>query len=356
MPVTRAKARKQDARTPSNDPGTPRTPATPVTPVPLGNLELDLEAPLEAMVPPAPPLPSPVHAVTTPGSGSGTSCPCCAPPVPAVAPPVPAVAPPAPAAPPTDPFLDHALGLVGFDRSRSPDHPVFLCLADGGYDTFHRLFYLNPDEVRDLAYFNTSVSPPAWTNLSRGNQSALLTLIGYQRYYKATHNGTSLTPTDWLQITVDTINDFILSSDRDFYIQASGTAATSSTQQRNVLTEYRKTIRRDPGQFKPFNDKRHWATWHLQFVATARAQDLQDVLDPLYAPRPRPAPSVAPPVVDGSDKQSACSCSKKHHATSMSFSLSWSASDSTISTADYVPATIRSSLDSLSSDWLGLST
>ena len=33
------------------------------------------------------------------------------------------------------------------------------------------------------------------------------------------------------------------------------------------------------------NDKRHWATWHLQFVATARAQDLQDVLDPLYVPR-----------------------------------------------------------------------
>jgi hypothetical protein len=94
-----------------------------------------------------------------------------------------------------------------------------------------------------------------------------------------------------MQITVDIINDFILSSDRDFYIQNSGapqqtTAAPAAIPQRpsSLLTEYRKTIRRDPAQFKPLNDKRHWSTWHLQFVATARAQDLQDVLDPLYVP------------------------------------------------------------------------
>ena len=39
MPVTRSKARSQDARTPTNDP--PRPPGTPVTPVPLGNMELN---------------------------------------------------------------------------------------------------------------------------------------------------------------------------------------------------------------------------------------------------------------------------------------------------------------------------
>jgi len=84
--------------------------------------------------------------------------------------------------------------------------------ADGGYDTFYRLFFLNPEEVRDLAYLDTSTSPPIWVSLSRGNQSALLTLIAYQRYFKATHNGVSLTSHDWMTITADTINDFILSS------------------------------------------------------------------------------------------------------------------------------------------------
>ena len=266
MPSTRSKARSLDARTPSHDPPRPPgNPGTPVTPVPLGNMEPDLEAPMETPVPPAP-------AVLPPPAPTA----------------LPTVQPPAPVVRITDPVLDHPLRLVGFDQSRNPDHPVFQCLADGGYDTFYRLFFLNPEEVKDLAYLDTSVSPPLWVNLSRGHQSALLTLIGYQRYHKATNNGTSLTPNDWLLITVDTINDFILSSDRDFYIQNSGPppqSTTSAPPRPTLLSEYRKTIRRDPAQFKPFNDKRHWATWHLQFVATAHAQDLQDILDPTYVRR-----------------------------------------------------------------------
>ena len=119
---------------------------------------------------------------------------------------------------PTDPVLDHALSLVGFNHSCHPDHPVFKCLAHGGYETFNHLFLLNTENVRVLSYFNTSVSPPTWTTLSRGNQAALLTLIAYQHFYKATHDGTCLTQSDWLQMEVDTINDFILSGDRDFYI------------------------------------------------------------------------------------------------------------------------------------------
>lgn len=192
MPTTRSQARM-----PSN-PVLPGTPATPGTPVPTADMDPDLEAPTDPVAPP----PVTVHN-------------------------------------PTDLVLDHALCLVGFDRSHTPDHPVFQCLEEGGYDNFYRLSYLNPEEVRDLAYMNTSVSPPTWTTLSRGNQSALLTLIAYQRYYKATHDGTSLTPTDWLQINVDTINDFILSSDREFYINNSGTSPQHGAQQRptSLLTE-----------------------------------------------------------------------------------------------------------------------
>ena len=79
-----AKTRSQ-ARTPSTNPtvppGTPGTPEAPGTPVSVGHTEPDLEAP---MVPIAPP-----------------------------------------AVQPTDPVLPHALRLVGFDQSRTPDHPVF---------------------------------------------------------------------------------------------------------------------------------------------------------------------------------------------------------------------------------------
>ena len=205
MPTTRSKARTQDARTPTNDP--PRPPGTPFTPVALGNREPDLEAPMMTPVPPVPVVPPPPAPVVLPPVPAVPAVPAVPSPAPAVPTTTPAVQPPAPIVQATDPILDHALRLVGFDRARNPDHAVFKCLADGGYDTFHRLFFLNPDEVRDLAFLDTSVSPPIWVSLSRGNQSALLTLIAYQRYYKATHNGTSLTRKDWLQITEDTIHD-----------------------------------------------------------------------------------------------------------------------------------------------------
>jgi hypothetical protein len=95
----------------------------------------------------------------------------------------------------TMPFI-----LLALTTSCTPNHPLFQCLAEGGCDTFYWLFYLYPDEVQDLSSLNTSVSPPTWMTLSCGNQSALLTLIAYQWFYKATHkathNGTRLTPHD----------------------------------------------------------------------------------------------------------------------------------------------------------------
>jgi hypothetical protein len=45
-----------------------------------------------------------------------------------------------------------------------------------------------------------------------------------------------------------------------------------------------KPIKRDLNCFKTFSDKRYWTTWYQHFVATARAQDLQDLLDPNYIP------------------------------------------------------------------------
>jgi len=143
-----------------------------------------------------------------------------------------------------------------------------------------------------LSYFNTSVNPPTWTTLNRGDQAALLTLVAYQRYFKATH-GTSLTPNDWLnKITVDTINGFILSSNRDFYAydigkqRQPGSSHLPGThyQSSSLWAKDCKTSHRDPAQFKPLDDEHQWAKWHLHFVATAHAQNLQDVLDPTYVP------------------------------------------------------------------------
>jgi hypothetical protein len=64
------------------------------------------------------------------------------------------------------------------------------------------------------------------------------------------------------------------------YKTPSGLTASSGSYQRDTAS----SIKCDPNQFKTFSDKRLWTSWHLHFVATARAHFLQDVLDPLYTP------------------------------------------------------------------------
>jgi len=117
----------------------------------------------------------------------------------------------------TDRYLDHVLSLVGFDRARNPDHPVFLALAARGCTTFYDLFYLNDNEVKGLSYVDATATPPFPVPLPRGNQQALLTPIAYHRYHEAT-TGDRLSPDDWLSIQVPTINEFILGPHRDAYL------------------------------------------------------------------------------------------------------------------------------------------
>jgi hypothetical protein len=92
-----------------------------------------------------------------------------------------------------------------------------------------------------------------------------------------------------LLTTAGDINDYLMSDEYMKFNISDGSSTVPGpppavTKPKVALEAFKKSIRRDPSQFKPFNDKQSWATWHLQFVATARAQDLQDLLDPNHVP------------------------------------------------------------------------
>jgi hypothetical protein len=62
---------------------------------------------------------------------------------------------------------------------------------------------------------------------------------------------------------------------------------TLGNQSRLVVTSLAPSIstsHHDPSQFRPLDDEHQWDSWHLQFVATVHAQNLQDVLVPTYVP------------------------------------------------------------------------
>jgi len=128
--------------------------------------------------------------------------------------------------------------------------------------------------------------------LNRGFQIRLLAIKAFRDDYEAT-NQKKLTKKDWIDDIDDKMMDkFIM--DGKVLPGAYGitpavapiTTTPSNVHQRSTATieNFRKTIRRDPTHFNVFNDKRLWARWKLEFEATARAQDLNDILNPNYRP------------------------------------------------------------------------
>jgi hypothetical protein len=188
-----------------------------------------------------------------------------------------------------DPPYDHVLKLLGYDKTTNPDHPVRMALRDESYDSFVDLFSLTRPVLETLQY--TSIDEdgtPRKYIIPKGHQTRLLALQGYRCHFEKT-NGRSMGVEDWMEVTVDEINEYRLSGDYMYFNNSDGSTSVPTTspavrRPKPGLEAFKKTIKRDPNLFKPFSDKRLWATWHLHFVATARAQDLQDVLDPSYVP------------------------------------------------------------------------
>jgi len=56
--------------------------------------------------------------------------------------------------------------------------------------------------------------------------------------------------------------------------------------QKEILSKFKKGIKRDASLFVKLKDLRQWDSWHHSTVAQAQAQDVSDVLDQLFKPLP----------------------------------------------------------------------
>lgn len=188
-----------------------------------------------------------------------------------------------------DPFMIHLLQVIGYDYATNPDHPVFQALAHGGYEYPSDLFNLNEAETQKMVYVDSSFTPPVSTTLSRGYQIRLLALKAFRDEFE-TGNQRVMTMNDWMnQVTQAEMNEFIMQGKVLSASTAPGSGTVSTVthtmpKPNQAVEAFRKTIRRDPSQFSTFSDKRLWASWRLGFEATARAQDLNELINPTYKP------------------------------------------------------------------------
>ncbi len=104
---------------------------------------------------------------------------------------------------------------------------------------------------------------------------------------------------DWTAVTKRDFDDFRTSRDSlalseksdSFSISASNpvispTPYMPTPKQKDLLSEFKKGIKRDASLFVILKDLKQWDSWHRSTVAQVRAQDVYDVLDPAYKPSP----------------------------------------------------------------------
>lgn len=103
-----------------------------------------------------------------------------------------------------------------------------------------------------------------------------------------------LTRQDWMDITYEDINAFrtsptwmgMTTKGPGLLASLPTPASTSSKTRHDPVHEFRKGIKRDITQFSLLKSDQHWDAWNRTMGAQARAQDLSEVLNPMYTPRP----------------------------------------------------------------------
>ena len=180
-----------------------------------------------------------------------------------------------------DSLLAHVLTVL-YPRQGMAER-VRESLDHSGYDMFDHLYTLDKECIHDLTYPNPDGR--GRIPLPLGNRNRLLTVIHYRRYFEKRFSR-RMTKVDWACFTGDDLAEFIDSEYDSDHSTPSPPAQKTPTPSYapSRVDAFKKTIKRDPSAFQQFSDKRKWATWKLHFVATATAQDLQDVLDPHYVP------------------------------------------------------------------------
>jgi hypothetical protein len=145
--------------------------------------------------------------------------------------------------------------------------------------SYPSIFQLRQDDVEALTYMDYDVYPPVRRHLPMGFQTRLLIPLGYRIHFQSTHQR-PMSRRDWMCTTVDEIQDYMAS---DAYIHYNNSKAFTTFLSIPPIA-LKKLTQRDPNKFKLLRDNQNWTHWYLHFVATAQAQNLQDVLNPNYTP------------------------------------------------------------------------
>ncbi|HEY9709440.1 MAG TPA: hypothetical protein V6D48_14650 [Oculatellaceae cyanobacterium] len=118
--------------------------------------------------------------------------------------------------------------------------------------------------------------------LPKGNIGLLKAFKAYVAHQ--TNLGRPITDDLWLNITRQEFDDFRISPNFTTCSLTPQLPPRLSAQQLDPVREFRRGIKRDITQYITFKDDAAWDNWNRSTIAQARAQDVEEVLNPSYIP------------------------------------------------------------------------
>jgi hypothetical protein len=174
--------------------------------------------------------------------------------------------------------FDHVLNEV---LDRDDDSHLKRALAQDGFDNILALVNIDDTVIPLLEYTDEA---NVTIGISRGDQGLLRTFCKYVAHLKAT--GVSVED-EWLNMTAEDFDEYRV---RSIGTQLGNTVITAqlpnavAAQPRSAVETFRRGIKLDPSVFPILKDEKHHDGWHRSVCTHARAQGVEDVLDPTYMP------------------------------------------------------------------------
>ena len=169
--------------------------------------------------------------------------------------------------------------------------PIRLLLQQHEINTLPDLLGLDPEILATMSYTPPSVpikagkegetTPGIVPGPQRLTPVHIHKIRLFQRFATSLFVGNDsepLSPNEWIKVTREDFDNFKMSP------QAHMKVAIPPSIKRNPVMDFKRSIKRDKTHYKEFKDDRYWDSWHRSFVITAKAHDLEHVLNSKYVP------------------------------------------------------------------------
>ena len=179
--------------------------------------------------------------------------------------------------------LDHVLTVV-LEKDKVDDPEYFNWIAFGKIKGMGDLIHIAPDKVETTTYDNNgSTELPTLSMVANVRM-----LQAYNHFYCTNNNKGYMDNDDWNALTADEYCGFKTIAYNTYSPIPPNTSlvtsASPSTKPADIVADFKKGIKRDATHYQKLKDDSQWDNWNRDVTTTARAQNVENVLNPNYSP------------------------------------------------------------------------